>query len=103
MSILYEPRCEKTGLLGFRPDPIQTRLYNRIRCIEASNFLFRKKRNCTIYVVKTKELISFVITSKLICVFVFLYSQKTKFSHGAAYIRAMCQEGQIKMLEISSV
>ena len=23
---LYEPRCEKTGLRGFRPGPTQTRL-----------------------------------------------------------------------------
>ena len=24
----YEPRCEKTGLRGFRPGPTQTGLYN---------------------------------------------------------------------------
>ena len=24
----FEPRCEKTGLRGFRPGPTQTRLYN---------------------------------------------------------------------------
>ena len=24
--LLFEPRCEKTGLLGFRPGPTQTRL-----------------------------------------------------------------------------
>ena len=26
--IITEPRCEKTGLRGFRPGPTQTRLYN---------------------------------------------------------------------------
>ena len=26
-----EPRCEKTGLLGFRPDPTQTGLYSHRR------------------------------------------------------------------------
>ena len=26
-----EPRCEKTGLRGFRPGPTQTRLYNHTR------------------------------------------------------------------------
>ena len=26
-----EPRCEKTGLRGFRPGPTQTGLYNHIR------------------------------------------------------------------------
>ena len=32
---------------------------------------FRKKRDCTIHVAKTKALISFAVTAKLICVFVF--------------------------------
>ena len=31
--ILYEPRCKKIGLRGFRPDPTQTGLYNNIRPI----------------------------------------------------------------------
>ena len=26
--LLYEPRCEKTGLRGFRLGPTQTRLYS---------------------------------------------------------------------------
>ena len=30
-----EPRCEKTGLQGFRPGPTQTGLYNLIRWLEA--------------------------------------------------------------------
>ena len=30
-----EPRCEKTGLRGFRPGPTQTRLYNHTRWLEA--------------------------------------------------------------------
>ena len=28
LDIIYEPRCEKTGLRDFRPGPIQTGLYN---------------------------------------------------------------------------
>ena len=32
---LYEPRSEKTGLRGFRPGPIQTKLYSHRRWIEA--------------------------------------------------------------------
>ena len=39
----------------------------------------------TIYVVKTKTLISFAVTAKLICVFVFAYA-KSRFSHNAAHI-----------------
>ena len=31
----YEPRSEKTGLRGFRPGPIQTRLYSHRRWLEA--------------------------------------------------------------------
>ena len=31
----YEPHCEKTGLRGFRPGPIQTGLYNHTRWLEA--------------------------------------------------------------------
>ena len=30
-----EPRCEKTGLRGFRPGPTQTGLYNHTRWLEA--------------------------------------------------------------------
>ena len=32
---LNEPRCEKTGLRGFRPGPTQTGLYNHTRWLEA--------------------------------------------------------------------
>ena len=42
-------------------------------------------RNCTSYVAKTKALISFAVTSKLICVFVFVYA-KSRFSHDEAQI-----------------
>ena len=40
--------------------------------------------NCTIPVAKIKALISFTITVKLICVFVFTYA-KCWFSHDAAH------------------
>ena len=36
------------------------------------------------YVAKTKALISFAVTAKLICVFVFAYA-KSRFSHDAAH------------------
>ena len=81
----YEPRCEKTGLRGFRPGPRQTGLYNDRRLLEASNFDFRKYRGCTIYVAKTKALISFAVAAKLICVFVFAYT-KSRFSHNEAHM-----------------
>ena len=42
--------------------------------------------NCTIYVAKTKALISFAVTEKLICVFVFAYAKKNRFSHDEAHM-----------------
>ena len=82
---IYEPRCEKTGLRDFRPDQTQTRLYNHTRWLEAGNFVFSKYRDCTIYVAKTKALISFVVTAKLFCVFVFAYA-KSRFSYNEAHM-----------------
>ena len=40
-TLSYEPRCEKTGLRGFRPGPTQTGLYSHRRWLEAGNFGFR--------------------------------------------------------------
>ena len=80
-----EPRCGKTGFRCFLPCPTQTGLYSHRRWLEAWKFGLRSKRNCTICVAKTKALISFAVTAKLICVFVFAYA-KSRFSHDAAYI-----------------
>ena len=44
------------------------------RWLEDRNFGFRKERNCTIHVAKTKVLISFAVTAKLICTFGFAYA-----------------------------
>ena len=43
---------------------------------------------CTIHVVKTKAWISFAVTVKLICVFVFAYA-KSRFSHNEDNIIAV--------------
>ena len=81
-----EPVREKTNNLGFRRCPTQTGLlYNHRRWLEAGNFGFRKKMNCTIRVAKTKALISFAVTANLICAFVFAYADCC-FSHAAAQI-----------------
>ena len=81
----YEPRCEKTGLRGFRPGPTQTGLYSHRRWLEALNFGFTKERDCTIRVAKTKVLISCADTAQLICALVFAYA-KIRFSHDEAHI-----------------
>ena len=77
VEMVYEPRCEKTCLQGFRPGPTQTKLYKNRRWPEAGNFKFRKY--CTICVAKIK------VTAKLICPFVFALA-KIRFSHDMAHI-----------------
>ena len=59
-----------------------------LRWLEARNFGFRKWRDCSIHIAKTKALISFPVTVKLICVFVFAYA-KSQFSHDAAHISVL--------------
>ena len=48
-------------------------------------FGFRKQMDCTIYVAKTKALISCAVTPQLICIFVFAFA-KSQFSHNEAHI-----------------
>ena len=76
---------EKTNNLGFRQGLTQTGLYSHRTLLEAGNFGFRKKRDCTIHVAKTKALISFAVTAKLICGFVFAYANCC-FSHAQAHL-----------------
>ena len=72
----YEPRSEKTGLRGFRPGLTQTGLYSQRKWLEAWNFRFRKKRDCTICLGKTKTLISFAVTTKNVIPPYFLYGNR---------------------------
>ena len=81
----YEPRRENSGLRGFRPGPTQIRLPSLRKWLEAWNFVFRKERYCTIQVAKTKALISFAVTAKLICVFVFACAKNPVFSRRGSY------------------
>ena len=54
--------------------------------------------DCTIYVAKTKALISFAVTVKLICVFVFAYA-KIWFSHSAAHLGISLKKKVLYFLE----
>ena len=54
-------------------------------------------KNCTIRVAKTKAMISFAVTPKLICVFVFAYAD-CWFSHEAAHIKTLAGPGFFKDL-----
>ena len=81
----------KPNNLCFQPSPTQTSLYTHRRWgrwLEAGNFGFRKKRNCTVHVVKTKALISFAVTAKLICAFVFA-NANCWFSHAKAHFYSL--------------
>ena len=85
IKIVYLIRAAKqeNRSSGFRQVLTQTSLYSHRERSEAWKFVFRKKRDCTIQVAKTKALISFAVTAKLICAFVFAQA-KIWFSHGAA-------------------
>ena len=74
VHIIFEPSHDKTNNLGFRPGLTQTGLYKHKRWLQAGNLRFRKEENCTIRVAKSKALISFVVTAKLVCAFVFAYA-----------------------------
>ena len=76
---------EKNKQFGFRQGPTQTGLYSHKRWSAAGNFGLRKYRNTTIRVAKTKALISFAATAKLICAFVFAYVD-CLFSHADAHV-----------------
>ena len=68
------------------------------RWLETGNFGFRKKRVSTIRVAKAKALISFAVTAKLICAFVFAYG-RCWFSHDAAH---MCDRNSIVLLKLKT-
>ena len=71
---------EKTYNLG--SDQV---LHKPGRWLEAGNFEFRKQMNCTINIAKTKVLISFAVTAKLIWAFVFAYAD-CLFSNAAVLV-----------------
>ena len=57
-----EPHHEENLQCDFRTGLTQTELYKHRGWLEAGNFRFRKKRNCTVRVVKTKALICFAVS-----------------------------------------
>ena len=71
---INEPLHGKTNDLGFRPSPTQNSLYNNRSRLEARNFGLKKKSYCTVCVAKTKTLISFAVTAKLVCAFVIAFA-----------------------------
>ena len=55
----FQPHCENTCLQGLQPGPIQTG--------QMAHHDFKKKRDCTIYVVKAKAVISCAVTDLRLC------------------------------------
>ena len=85
MKNISESSREKFNNLGFRQGRTQTSLYSHRSRLAALEFGFKKKRDCTICVAKTKALISFVITAKLFCACIFPFAD-CWFSHAAAHL-----------------
>ena len=77
---ITELRRMKTGIRGFRPGLTQTGLHSQGSRLEASDFGYTQRRNCTIGVAKTKAMISFAVPAKLICAFCFRIGKKLVFS-----------------------
>ena len=50
-----------------------------------------EKGDCTIYVAKTKALMSCMVTKQLICAFVFAYAQRSFLHDAAHYLLSMVQ------------
>ena len=81
----------------FRTGSVQTELYKYRRWLEAGNFGFRKKKNYTSHVAKTKALISFAVSAPLFShvqnvVFLmprlkysYLYTKLLKYKSQSAY------------------
>ena len=80
--LTFEPPHEQTSVVSEQVRQKKIELYKHRRQLEAGNFGF-------ISVAKTKMLISFAVsfavTVKLICAFVFAYA-KCLFSHDAAHL-----------------
>ena len=51
--------------MGFQSVPTQIRLYSSRKWLEARNFGFKKKRDCTIHVAKMKVLITCGVAASL--------------------------------------
>ena len=67
------------------------------KMVGVGNFGFRKQRNCTIHVAKTKALSA--VTAKLICDFVFAYAD-CWFSHSAAHMISLYSSGYRRVIKI---
>ena len=73
----------KKPVFGFPTSSNTNRTVILRRWLGASNFGFKTYRDCSIYVLKTKALISCAVTEQLICDFNLAYA-KSRLSHDVA-------------------
>ena len=84
-TTIYEPRHEKTCLSGFLTRFDTNWAVQPQKMARGLECWIKKKRGCTIYVAKTKAMISCRMTAQLIGTFVLAYA-KCRFSHNVAHI-----------------
>ena len=85
ISSIYEPVREKTQQFVFSTRSNTNQPVQSHKIARSFKFRVREEEDGTIHVTKTKALISFAVTAKLICVFVFSYAECC-FSYAAAHI-----------------
>ena len=66
--------------LGFPTRSDTNQAVQQQKMARGLKFWIEEVEGCSIHVAKTKALISFAVTAKLICVFVFTYAKKPVFS-----------------------
>ena len=85
-KFIFEPRCEKISLRGFPSRSDTNQAVQLQKMARGLKFRFKKVEGLYYLCKKTKALISFMVTAKLICVFVFAYA-KICFFHDPAHLR----------------
>ena len=81
MYAKYKSRHDKKFFgVSDNVSPTQIGLFSQRRYIEALNVGCRNKRDSITCVAKTKALISYAVTTLLICVFVFTHAKKQVLS-----------------------
>ena len=81
--LLFEPRCEKTGLRGVPTRSDTNRAVQQQKLVRGLKFRIYVVEGLYYPIAKTKAMISSAFTAQLNCVFVFAHA-KSRFSHNEA-------------------
>ena len=85
LSVIFVPSREKTNNVVLYRSNRNRAVQAQKMAIETGDVGFRKMKNHTIRVAKTKAMISLAVTAKLICAFVFSHAD-CLFSHDVAHV-----------------